>query len=125
MKRSFREWKLEFIALGLSFGKVGPGIFCTTMHRRIFGGYLRVFDEPRDPRVFLSTLLPWFSADWLSLFPKLNIVMKWMRFEAVSSIQQTVTREAKAIRGEAFSGAFDSLYERCKRWMDAGGDYIT
>jgi hypothetical protein len=25
----------EFIALGLSFRKVGPGIFCTTMHRRI------------------------------------------------------------------------------------------
>jgi hypothetical protein len=30
-----KDWSLEFIALGLSFRKVGPGIFCTTMHRRI------------------------------------------------------------------------------------------
>jgi hypothetical protein len=26
---------LEFIALGRSFRKLGPGMFCTTMHRRI------------------------------------------------------------------------------------------
>jgi hypothetical protein len=41
--------------------------------------------------------------------------MKGTRFEAVSSIQQTVTKELKTIREEAFSLAFDSLYERCKR----------
>jgi hypothetical protein len=34
-----------------------------------------------------------------------------------------VTRELKAIREEAFSRAFDSLYERCKLCAGAGGDY--
>jgi hypothetical protein len=50
--------------------------------------------------------------------------MKGARFEAVSSIQQTVTRELKAIWEEAFSRAFDSLYEKCKSCVEAGGDYI-
>jgi hypothetical protein len=50
--------------------------------------------------------------------------MKGMKSEAVSSIQQTVTRELKAIWEEAFSQAFDSLYEQSKRCMEAGGDYI-
>jgi hypothetical protein len=50
--------------------------------------------------------------------------MKGTRFEAVSSIQQTVMRELKAIREEAFSRAFDSLYEGCKLYAEAGGDYI-
>jgi histone-lysine N-methyltransferase SETMAR len=58
------------------------------------------------------------------LFLKLKIAMKGTRFEAASSIQQTVTRELKAIREGAFSRAFDSLYERCKRCAEAGGDYI-
>jgi hypothetical protein len=41
--------------------------------------------------------------------------MKRTKVEAVSSIQQTVLKEMKAIREEAFSRAFDSLYEyeRC------------
>jgi hypothetical protein len=43
------------------------------------------------------------------LFPKLRIATKGTRFETVSSIQQTVTRELKAIREEAFSRASDSL----------------
>jgi hypothetical protein len=58
------------------------------------------------------------------LFPKLKIAMKGTRFEAVSSIQQTVMREVKAIREEAFSWAFNSLYEQCKHRAEAGGDYI-
>jgi hypothetical protein len=37
--------------------------------------------------------------------------MKGTRFEAVSSIQQTVMRKLKAIQEEAFSQAFNSLYE--------------
>jgi hypothetical protein len=37
--------------------------------------------------------------------------MKEMRFEAVLLIQQTVMRELKVKREEAFSRAFDSLYE--------------
>jgi hypothetical protein len=57
------------------------------------------------------------------LFPKLKIEMKWTRFDAVSSIQQTVTRELKTMRKEAFSPSFESLYERCKR-AEVGGDYI-
>jgi hypothetical protein len=38
------------------------------------------------------------------LFPKSKIAMKGTRFEIVSSILQTLTRELKAIREEAFSG---------------------
>jgi hypothetical protein len=49
--------------------------------------------------------------------------MKGTRFVALSTIQQT-TKELKAIWEEAFSLAFDSLYERCKRCAEAGGDYI-
>jgi hypothetical protein len=51
--------------------------------------------------------------------------MKGMKFEVVSSIQQTVTRELKAIREEAFSRAFVSLYERRKRCAEVGGDCIN
>jgi hypothetical protein len=43
---------------------------------------------------------------------------------AVSSIQQTVTRELKVIREEAFSRRFDSLYEECKVCAKADGYYI-
>jgi hypothetical protein len=50
--------------------------------------------------------------------------MKITIFEAVSSSQQTVTREIKAIREAAFSRVFDSLYERCKRCVEVDGDYI-
>jgi hypothetical protein len=45
------------------------------------------------------------------LFPKLKTATKGTRFEAVPSIQQTVTRELKAIREDVFSRASDSLYE--------------
>jgi hypothetical protein len=58
------------------------------------------------------------------LFPMLKIAMKGTRFEAVSSFQQIVTRELKAIREEAFSRVFDSLFERCKRCAEAGEDCI-
>jgi hypothetical protein len=47
----------------------------------------------------------------LFLFPKLKNAMKGTRFEAVSSIQQIVIRELKAIREEVFSQVFDSLCE--------------
>jgi hypothetical protein len=49
--------------------------------------------------------------------------MKGTGFEAVSSIQQTVTRELKAMREESFSKAFGSLYEQHKR-AEAGGVHI-
>jgi hypothetical protein len=44
-------------------------------------------------------------------FPKLQTAMKGTRFEAVSSIQQAVTQELKAMQEEPFSWTFDSLYE--------------
>lgn len=50
--------------------------------------------------------------------------MKGTRFETVSSIQPPVMRELKAVREEAFSRAFDSLYERCIRCVEAGGDCV-
>jgi hypothetical protein len=58
------------------------------------------------------------------LFSKLKIAMKGTRFKAVSSLQQTMTRELKAIREEAFSREFDSLYERSKHCVESGRDYI-
>jgi transposase len=58
------------------------------------------------------------------VFSKLKISLKGTRFEAVSSVQQFVTRELKAILEEAFSRAFDSLCEQCKRYAEAGRDYI-
>jgi transposase len=58
------------------------------------------------------------------LFPKLKIAMKGTRFEAVSSIQQTVTIELKGKGEGAFSRSLDSLYERCKRFAAVGGDCI-
>jgi hypothetical protein len=41
-------------------------------------------------------------------------MVKGMKFEPVSLIQKTVTRELKAIWEEAFSQALNLLYERCK-----------
>jgi hypothetical protein len=59
------------------------------------------------------------------LFPKLKIAMKGTRFEAVSSVQGTVTRELKAIREEACSRAFDSLYERCNLVRNRAGTILS
>jgi hypothetical protein len=47
-----------------------------------------------------------------NFFAGLKLAIKGTRFEAVSSIQQTATRDLKVIREEAFSLALDSLYER-------------
>jgi hypothetical protein len=65
---------------------------------------------------------PSYSLDLVSA--ELNIAMSRTKFKAVSSIQQTVTRELKAVREEACSRAFDSLYERCPRCAEGGGAYI-
>jgi hypothetical protein len=46
--------------------------------------------------------------------------MKGTRFKAVSSIQQTVTRELKAIWEESFSQPFDLLYEQTKCYVEVG-----
>jgi hypothetical protein len=47
-----------------------------------------------------------------------------MGYEAVSSIQQAVTRELNTIPEEGCSQAFDSLHERYKRCAEEGGGYI-
>jgi hypothetical protein len=106
------------------FQKVGPGILCTTMHQHILQALSPSFWQNKGSPCYPVTLLPWFSARWRFLFHKWKTVMKGMRFEAISSIQQTVTRELKVIWEEAFSWAFDSLSERCKRCAEASGDYI-
>jgi hypothetical protein len=59
------------------------------------------------------------------LFPKLEIAMKGMRFEAVSLIHWTVARELKAVWEEAFSRAFSSLYEQYKCCAIAGRNSIV
>jgi len=45
-------------------------------------------------------------------------------FEDVASIQKAVTSELKAVSEESFSRAFELLYERSKRCVDVGGNYI-
>jgi hypothetical protein len=123
INKLLRDLSLEFIALGLSFGKVGPGIFCMTMHQCI----LRVLSL----RFWLKVEFPYYPIHptliycrLTCLFPELKIVTKGTRFEAVSSIQQSVMRKLKAIREEAFSREFNLLYERCKRYAEVDRDYI-
>jgi hypothetical protein len=38
-KETIKDWSLEFTVLGLSFRNLGPGIFGTTIRRRIFGAF--------------------------------------------------------------------------------------
>jgi hypothetical protein len=82
-----------------------------------FGHCLRIFGETVDP------CFPYLALAGLLLFSKFNILMKGTRFEAVSSIQQTVTRKPKPIQADAFSWVFDPLYGRCKRRAESGRDY--
>jgi hypothetical protein len=49
--------------------------------------------------------------------------MKGIRFEAATSIQETLTREIKVIREVAFSRALNPLYEQ-RKCTEVGGDYI-
>jgi hypothetical protein len=82
------------------------------MHRRILWALSPIFLAKQGIPVLSQPLYsPDLALADFFLFHKLKIAMKGMRFETVSSIQQTVTRELKAIREEAFSQAFDSLYE--------------
>jgi hypothetical protein len=78
---------------------VGPGILCAWAFLGVVSEFL-----PKRGMPILSHP-PYPSdlelADFL-LFPKLTIVMKGARCEAVSLVQQTVTREPKAMREKAF-----------------------
>jgi hypothetical protein len=111
------------MTLGLSFREVGPGIFCTTMHRRILRALSLSFRRNEGSPCYPIHPTP-LTYRWLTfLFPKLKIGVKGTRFEFVSSIQQTLTTDLRSIQEEAFSRAFDSLYGRCKHCAEAGGDY--
>jgi hypothetical protein len=65
IKRWLRDSLLQSNALGLSFRKVGTGIFYTTMHRRILRALSPSFWRNEGPSFIPSTLLIWFSAGWL------------------------------------------------------------
>jgi hypothetical protein len=59
------------------------------------------------------------------MFFKLRGAMERTRIETVSSIQKRVTREPKAIKKEAFSREFISLYERFKRCITTNLEFDT
>jgi hypothetical protein len=50
--------------------------------------------------------------------------MKGTRFEAVSSLQQTVTKGHKAIREKTFSRAFDSFIRAGTIFSDGNNKYV-
>ena len=58
------------------------------------------------------------------LFPKIKIALKGEFFEDISTIQQNVTRELKAVPETMFQQAFQRLYERSKICVERGGDYV-
>jgi hypothetical protein len=123
-KEVIKRWIARVHRVGLSFRKVGPGIFCTTMHRSIFPSLSPSFWRNEGSQCYPIHPTPLIWRRPAFFFHKLKIAMKAMRFEAVASIQQTVKRELKAIREEAFSREFDSLCERCKPCAEAREDYI-
>jgi hypothetical protein len=104
IKKWLRDRLLEFITLGLSFRKVvlvSSVRHCTSV---FLGCCLRVFGGRRDICLTASTLLPWSALAELYLFPKLKIVMKETRFEAVSLMGQTDERTEGDTRRSIFSG---------------------
>jgi hypothetical protein len=50
-----------------------------------------------------------------SLFPKLKVKLKGLRFEDVAEIQEAVTDELKKAQTEEFSAAFQKLYDRAQK----------
>jgi hypothetical protein len=71
IKSWLRNWSLEFIALDLSFRKVGPGIFCTTMHRRILRELSPRFWRNEGSPYYHIHSTPLIYRLLTSLFPKL------------------------------------------------------
>lgn len=58
------------------------------------------------------------------LFPKVKMPMKGHRFSSIEEIQTRVTEVLRTIPEEAFSRAFQCLYERSKKCIEKHGDYI-
>jgi hypothetical protein len=106
----------------LSFRKVFSGIFCTTMHWCILSVLSPSFWRNKGLPCYPIHPAPLTYGRLTFLFPELKTALKGTRFKTVSSIKQTVMRELKAISEEAFSQAFDSLYELCKHCSKEGGD---
>jgi hypothetical protein len=122
-RNQHRGSAFEFVALGLSFRKLGPGILCTTVHRCILRAFSPSFWRNEGSPCYSTHTTPLNYSRLTFSFAKLKTEMKGSRFWAVSSIQQAVTRELKAIREESFSWAFNSLYERCKPCVEVRGYY--
>jgi hypothetical protein len=65
-----------FIALGLNFRKVDPGVFCTTMHWRILWAFSMSFWRNEGSPCYPSHPTPPIYHQLTFLFPKLKIGMK-------------------------------------------------
>jgi hypothetical protein len=82
---------------------------CTTMHQCILGALSPNFWQNERSPCYPIHPTPLIYC-WLTfLFPKLKTAMKRTRFKAVSSIQQTLTRELKTIQKEAFSRCMNDV----------------
>jgi hypothetical protein len=81
---------------------VSPGIFCKTMRQVILPAFSEFLEKRGVPVLSHPPYSPDLTPADLVLFLTLNIAET--RSEAVSSIQQTVTRELKSIREGAFLG---------------------
>jgi hypothetical protein len=71
-----RDWSLDFSVVGLSFRKMGPGIFCTTMHRRILRALSSSFWRKEGFPCYRIHPTPLIYRRLTFLFPKLKIARK-------------------------------------------------
>jgi hypothetical protein len=125
--------KMRGISTGITqnirpeFSKVCPGVFCL-LHDNAPAHSSDAVSEILERRGLSVLSHSPYSTDIapanFSIFPKLNIAMNGTRFEAVSSIQQTVMRELKTAWEWAFSQAFNSLYGRYRHCDEVGWYYI-
>jgi hypothetical protein len=58
------------------------------------------------------------------LFPKLKMKLKGLHFADVAEIQEAVTDELKKVQKEAFSAAFQKLYDCAKACIYASRAYF-
>jgi len=59
-----------------------------------------------------------------SLFPKLKLKLKGCFFEDIPTIQTASTRTLEAIPQNELNQAFESLLNRCNKYVEARRDYI-
>jgi hypothetical protein len=58
------------------------------------------------------------------LFPRLNSIIKGIRFADLAKIQERVTAVLRSIPKEALADSFQKLYERCQQCVVKDGDYF-